>query len=133
MTISLTHKRVVSLNLITLSDGEIELKNNVRLTMGSELFLNSNHKNMIRVRYPVSLIIKDKIMIDVEYDFYFSATEEFTPDIIDSPLLRTKMPSLAYPYIKSYLDNLVFASGYDSTTIPFLDFMEEPLELTPKD
>lgn len=132
MGIKLTHKKVERLELSALSKGQIEQEKEVHINIGSTIYGHSTNKNMVRISYPVSLLIKDNVSISIDYDFYFTSSEEITEGFDSSEVARKDAPALAYPYIKSYIEGVLTMSGYKDFEIPFIDFEEDPFEFNKK-
>lgn len=132
MNVTIIAKKVTKLEFTELLKGEIEQDSQVNINIGSDIFANSQNKKLFRIKYPVTLTIRDIIRVSIYYEFDFATDEEITPDILDSDLVKIKAPSLAYPYIKLYLENIIATSGYPNVNIPFIDFYDTPLNLKPK-
>ncbi|MET4892236.1 hypothetical protein [Morganella morganii] len=127
MNISLIDKRVLSLSLSHLDAKESESDGQIHIKIGSEIFTKKDDVTLFRVRYPFNLEIKGLVKISLLYDFDFKSDSDITPETLSSELLTITAPTLAYPYIKSYVENLLSVSGYAVTGIPFLDFTVTPL------
>lgn len=129
MNTKIVAKKVTKLSFNQLEPGEIEQDSQVHINIGTDIYANSNNKNLFRIKYPINLIVRDIINISIDYDFDFLIDEEVTPSILGSELVSSKTPSLAYPYIKTYLENLITLSGYPNINIPYINFFETPLDI----
>lgn len=131
MKITLLYKLVQNVSLKSLEDGEIEQDNELKLTLGTEIFHNNKDTNLVKFRHSVSVVIKDIASIDLIYDFTFKTDEEVTESFNESDVATGVVPNLSYPYIKTYIENLLFSSGYKDISLPYLDFKDQPLKPEP--
>ncbi|HHR5847312.1 TPA: hypothetical protein ACS7XE_001491 [Providencia alcalifaciens] len=127
MSITLNAKRVVSLTMNQAEIVDDEKDGQLHINLGSEIFKNNNDKKLFRVRYPFNLEIKGLVKISLSYDFDFTSEKEINNEMLSSELVTITAPSIAYPYIKTYVENILSSSGYAGITIPYLDFNETPL------
>ena len=128
MEIKLTHKKVESLAIRSVLADELDQEKEFHINIGSTIYAHATKKNIVRIRYPIIVNIKEKVSVSMEYDFYFSLSEDVTEEFNDSITAKKEAPALAFPYIKIYLDNVLAMSGYKDIEIPFIDFNEDPFE-----
>ncbi|CAB5566685.1 hypothetical protein AB7V66_20540 [Providencia rettgeri] len=128
MEIKLTKKKVDNLTMRSILPDETEQDQQFHIKIGCTVYGNANNKNIVRIRYPVIVSVKDKATLSMDYDFYFTLSEELTEDFNTSIVTRQTAPALAYPYIKSYVENFLSISGYGDIDLPFLDFIKNPFE-----
>ncbi|EML0361299.1 hypothetical protein RI835_000624 [Providencia rettgeri] len=128
MDIELTHKRVDQLTMESLTKGQIEQEQPITVNIGSTVYAHDQDKKMVRINYPVIVTVKDNVTISIGYNFYFKLSESVADDFHKSETARKTAPALAYPYIKSYIENVLLLSGYRDFSIPFLDFNKDPFE-----
>ncbi|EMH4043673.1 hypothetical protein V6N22_003616 [Providencia stuartii] len=128
MDIELTHKRVDQLTLESLVKGQIEQEQPITVNIGSTVYAHDKDKKMVRINYPITVVVKDNVSISMSYNFYFKLSENVTDSFHKSEIARKVAPSLAYPYIKSYIESVLILSGYKDFSIPFLDFNKEPFD-----
>ncbi len=98
-----------------------------KLNIDSEIFLNQDNHKIFRVRYKVNAIIPGKIELNVEYDFDFRSDVDVDMSLPKNLTMRSKVPNLTYPYIKSYIENFIMMSGYGAYPLPYIDFIKEPM------
>ncbi|AYY32885.1 TPA: hypothetical protein UL433_004962 [Klebsiella pneumoniae] len=103
---------------------------NVTLKLDNELFLNKTDTKLFRSRYKVLVSIDGRIDINLVYDFDFKADEDVDVSLAKSLIVRSQIPTYAYPYIKSYLEHFLMMSGYGRAPLPFIDFVESPIPMT---
>lgn len=128
MDIKLTHKKVEALSIRSVVDGELDQEKEFHINIGSTIYSHKSKKNIVRIRYPVTFNVKDKVSVSMDYDFYFALSEEVTEEFNDSVTAKKDAPAIAFPYIKIYLDNVLAMSGYKDIEVPFIDFNKDPFE-----
>ena len=87
MNTKIVAKKVTKLSFNQLEPGEIEQDSQVHINIGTDIYANSNNKNLFRIKYPINLIVRDIINISIDYDFDFLIDEEVTPSILGSELV----------------------------------------------
>ncbi len=127
MNITINAKRVTSLTLTQDDENEAVSDKKLHISIGSEIFENHKNRKLFRVRYPFNLVIKGVVTASLNYDFDFISDEDVSSDTLSSELVTITAPSLAFPYIKTYIENVLSSSGYAGISIPFLDFSLTPL------
>lgn len=127
MNITINAKRVTSLTLTQDDKNEAVSDKKLHISIGSEIFENHNNRKLFRIRYPFNLVIKGVVTASLNYDFDFISDEDVSSDTLSSELVTITAPSLAFPYIKTYIENVLSSSGYAGISIPFLDFSLTPL------
>lgn len=133
MKIELIGKKVAELSLHPV-EGEASSKKttNAKVTLQNELYTNTKDAKLFRARYTVSISIESRFNIELKYDFDFKNDMDFSEEVAKSQELKSKVPSMVYPYIKTYAEQLISMSGLGSFNLPHFDFFEEPLEVTEK-
>ncbi|HBU8232617.1 TPA: hypothetical protein MDC20_003282 [Morganella morganii] len=127
MNITINAKRVTSLTLTQDDENESVSDKKLHISIGSEIFENHKNRKLFRIRYPFNLVIKGVVTASLNYDFDFISDEDVSSDTLSSELVTITAPSLAFPYIKTYIENVLSSSGYAGISIPFLDFSLTPL------
>lgn len=127
MNITINAKRVTSLTLTQDDENEAVSDKKLHISIGSEIFENHKNRKLFRIRYPFNLVIKGVVTASLNYDFDFISDEDVSSDTLSSELVTITAPSLAFPYIKTYIENVLSSSGYAGISIPFLDFSLTPL------
>ncbi|HEJ9542875.1 Uncharacterised protein [Proteus vulgaris] len=128
MKVKILYKTVHNLNLKNLEEGEVKQDNELRLTLATEIFHNNKDATLVKFRYTVTTVIKDEVSVDLIYDFAFKSEDEITESFNESDTATVMIPNLAYPYIKSYIENILSISGYKKINLPYINFFEEPLK-----
>ncbi|WP_025155290.1 protein-export chaperone SecB [Morganella morganii] len=128
MKIKIVYKEVHYLGLRHLEDGEIEQENELRFTLGTEIFHNKHDATLTKFRYTVTATLKDEVSLELIYDFAFQTDREVTESFNESEAATIMAPNLAYPYIKAYVENIFSISGYKKIILPYLNFFDEPLK-----
>ncbi|HEB5831870.1 TPA: hypothetical protein RZF54_004495, partial [Yersinia enterocolitica] len=112
MNIKLTAKKVIGIHLEPIGDDQSKKATGAKVTLNNEVYSNKKNTNVFRVRYNATIIIEPIVKLDVTYDFDFSSITEIDDDFVRSLEVRSTVPSLAYPYIKNYAEQLLGMSGY---------------------
>ena len=108
--------------------GKKDTKNtNATLKLDNELYLNKNNSKLFRARYKIHVEIEDSAEIDVIYDFDFKSDTDVDQSLVSSMVIRSQVPTLVYPYIKTYLEQFLLMSGYGSIPLPYVDFAQNPI------
>ncbi|AWO80688.1 hypothetical protein [Serratia marcescens] len=134
MKIELIGKKVAELSLQPL-EGESSSKKTMtaKVTLKNELYSNVKDTKLFRVRYHVQVSIETRLKIEITYDFDFKADADFSEEVAKSEEVRSLVPSMAYPYIKSYSEQLISMSGLGHFNLPYFDFFSDPLEPNDKE
>lgn len=105
-----------------------ELKSiSAELKINNELYLNKNDSKLFRVRYFVDVSLNNNLHIDLAYDFDFRAEDDVDQSLAKSLIIRSQVPNLVYPYIKTYIEHFLLMSGYGSIPLPYVDFIKNPI------
>ncbi|HCH7895480.1 hypothetical protein [Raoultella planticola] len=108
--------------------GKKDSKNtNANLKLDNELYLNKNNSKIFRSRYNIQVVIEDSAEVDVIYDFDFKSDTDVDETLVSSMVIRSQVPTLVYPYIKTYLEQFLLMSGYGNVPLPYVDFVENPI------
>ncbi|EKK7715975.1 hypothetical protein PO816_002876 [Cronobacter dublinensis] len=128
MNLNIISKKIhtVSLEEIQSDSNKKPIKADVSLT--NEIYANTKQSNIFRIRYKVSITIESKAKVELAYDFDFKSDEEFTNETANSLGVRAVAPSLAYPYIKAYAEQLISMSGLGNYNLPYFDFITDPFD-----
>ncbi|CDQ53043.1 unnamed protein product [Klebsiella pneumoniae] len=129
MKIELINKKVESLVMTPLegaSSGKKTMKATV--TLNNELYSNVKDAKLFRVRYFAYVTIEERLKMEITYDFDFRSEEDFSDDTAKSPEVRSLVPSIAYPYIKGYAEQIIHMSNLGSFNLPYFDFFTSPME-----
>lgn len=132
MNIKLTAKKVFGVSLEPIGDDQTKKPTGAKVTLNNEIYSNHKNTNVFRVRYNAIITIEPIVKLELIYDFDFISATEIDDEFVRSLEVRSIVPSLAYPYIKNYAEQLLGLSGYGYFNLPYFDFMSEPLELPEK-
>ncbi|MEB4673208.1 hypothetical protein MXL54_00260 [Enterobacteriaceae bacterium G50] len=129
MKIELIGKRIVNIALNQIDGTDTDKKSKTaKVTLNNELYSNVKDEKLFRVRYHVVVIIESRLQIEITYDFDFRSEVEFSEDLAKSHEIRTIVPSMAYPYIKTFAEQLMLLSNLGSFNLPYFDFFSSPME-----
>lgn len=129
MKIELIGKKVESLVLNPLEGKSAEKKPmKATVTLNNEIYSNVKDVKLFRVRYFVTITIEARLKMEIIYDFDFKSDEDFSDDKAKSIEVRSVAPSMAYPYIKIYAEQIILMSNLGSFNLPYFDFVDSPME-----
>ncbi|WP_241575062.1 hypothetical protein [Rosenbergiella nectarea] len=100
----------------------------VHVRLDNEIFENSKDKKSFKVRYIAAIKLEHRVEINVEYDFHFTSSEEINAETAKSSLFKSEIPSIAYPYLKVYVESMINLSGIGNYLLPYFDFYADPFE-----
>lgn len=126
--ITLLNKQVQSLSLEK-NHKEKDKDSKVKINLSSQLFTNVKDNSLFRIRYIVKVNANNYADLDIAYDFDFKTEEVVDEEFTTSLAVRSEAPSLAYPYIKAYIESVLQLSGYSNINLPYQDFTKDPLDL----
>ncbi|HCB2882995.1 TPA: hypothetical protein SCR51_001259 [Citrobacter freundii] len=128
MKLNLVSKKVHRASLEAIQGEPPKKKNKANVTISNEIYGNAKDPNLVRIRYAVAVIIDNVTKLDIDYDFDFKTDSEITSEFANSIEVRSSAPSLAYPYIKSYAEQLISLSGLGYYNLPYFDFISDPFD-----
>lgn len=132
MNIKLTAKKVIGISLEPIGDDPSKKPTGAKVVLNNEVYSNNKNTSVFRVRYNATITIEPLVKLELTYDFDFSSGTEIDDEFVRSLEIRSTVPSLAYPYIKIYAEQLLGMSGYGYFNLPYFDFISEPLEIPAK-
>ncbi|EIG2865762.1 hypothetical protein AB575_005030 [Escherichia coli] len=129
MKIELISKKVERL-VMTRLEGDSTAKKAIKTTvnLNNELYTNVKDSKLFRVRYFASVTIEGRLEMDITYDFDFRLEDDFSHEMAKSYEVRSIAPNMAYPYIKTYAEQIILMSNLGRFTLPYFDFLANPME-----
>ncbi|ENJ2006391.1 hypothetical protein AB0598_005256 [Escherichia coli] len=129
MKIELISKKVERL-VMTRLEGDSTAKKAIKTTvnLNNELYTNVKDSKLFRVRYFASVTIEGRLEMDITYDFDFRSEDDFSHEMAKSYEVRSIAPNMAYPYIKTYAEQIILMSNLGRLTLPYFDFLANPME-----
>lgn len=129
MKIELISKKVERL-VMTRLEGDSTAKKAIKTTvnLNNELYTNVKDSKLFRVRYFASVTIEGRLEMDITYDFDFRSEDDFSHEMAKSYEVRSIAPNMAYPYIKTYAEQIILMSNLGMFTLPYFDFLANPME-----
>lgn len=61
--------------------------------------------------------------LNINVDFFFKTDEPISEEFKLSDFTTINAPSIAFPYLRSYISNLTLQSGYDPVILPSINFI----------
>jgi|GEM_PF-1633106 len=125
MKIELIGKRVVNLTLNQIDgDKKAEKSTAAKVTLDSQLFANVKDTKLFRVKYHSITTIEARLQVELTYEFDFKSNEDFSEETAKSYEVISLVPSMAYPYIKTYVEQVLVMSNLGSFQLPYFDFFD---------
>ncbi|WP_112048751.1 hypothetical protein, partial [Escherichia coli] len=120
MKIELISKKVERL-VMTRLEGDSTAKKAIKTTvnLNNELYTNVKDSKLFRVRYFASVTIEGRLEMDITYDFDFRSEDDFSHEMAKSYEVRSIAPNMAYPYIKTYAEQIILMSNLGRFTLPY--------------
>ncbi|HBR6996826.1 TPA: hypothetical protein L9217_000800 [Klebsiella aerogenes] len=129
MKIELINKKVESLVMKPLeSDSAAKKTMSATVKLNNELYSNVKDSKLFRVRYFASVTIEGRLEMDITYDFDFQSEDDFSNEMAKSHEIRSIVPTMAYPYIKTYAEQIILMSNLGRFNLPYFDFFASPME-----
>ena len=100
----------------------------IHVRLDNEIFENKNDKHSFRVRYISAITVENRVEVNVEYDFHFTSSDEINEEAAKSEVFKSEIPSIAYAYLKVYVESLINLSGIGNYILPYFDFYADPFE-----
>lgn len=63
-----------------------------------------------------------KIQTEVEFWAYFEAEQDLTKEFLESHFTSVNAPAIAFPYLRSFLTNILVSAGYPALYLPTINF-----------
>ncbi|MBN1085595.1 protein-export chaperone SecB [Erwinia aphidicola] len=84
--------------------------------------MDYNQADMMTVRLNVTTLMTadNEFRLDIEHIFYFKFKRQVTGEEAQHAVVTAKTESIVFPYIRSYITNLLAMSGYPAANIPFI-------------
>lgn len=61
-------------------------------------------------------------VIEVEFWGYFQTEQEFTDEFLESHFTSVNAPAITYPYLRSFITNILVGAGYPAKYLPTINF-----------
>jgi phage anti-repressor protein len=98
----------------------------VKISLKNETFVNTKNPKAIKVRNYITIEIEQTAKLDIIYDFEFRLDIDFSKEIAITEEFKSTTMSMAYPYMKTFAEQMFTMSGISGAELPFLDFNEIP-------
>jgi len=116
---------------MNLLPGAENVKNvrSAKITLNYELYSNGRENKVFRVRYRTIVTIEEILEINMlyHYHFYFRSYVNFSAHIAKLKLVRSVAPSMAYPYVKIYAEQLILMSNLGGYNLRYFYLFEKPM------
>lgn len=71
-----------------------------------------------------SLVANETLDITIDYWAFFESDSELTDEFLNGPFTRINAPAIAFPYLRSFVTNLLVNAGYPAVYLPTINFVE---------
>lgn len=86
---------------------------------------NPDERKQFAVIFKITVKTSDEIAeFSVKYVAYFGSDEDITDDERNSPFFSINAPAIGYPFLRSYISNLMLISGYEPVMLPTINFVK---------
>ena len=119
MEFDLIDIEVKSLHLQKESQGS-DKKPVYQLKIDSTMDYNNADMKTVRLNVTTLMTAENNFKLEIEHIFYFKFKAQVTGEEAQQKIVDAKTESLVFPYIRTYITNLLAMSGYPPTNIPFV-------------
>lgn len=64
----------------------------------------------------------DSVLVKVDYWAFFEAESDLTDEFLNSHFISINAPAIAYPYLRSFVTNVLVSAGYPAFYLPTVNF-----------
>ena len=122
-----TLAKKISINVIdTQEDQELPLGLSL-----DEMTVNTHVANeAIKKNFAISFQVKSKLNTDetvelfVDFWAFFESDSELDDKFINGHFTQVNAPAIAFPYLRSFVTNILVSAGYPAVYLPTVNFVE---------
>ena len=59
-----------------------------------------------------------------DYWAFFESEQELSAEFLESHFTKINAPAIAYPYLRSFITNVLVSAGYPAVYLPTVNFVE---------
>ncbi len=78
----------------------------------------------IHFKVDATLIVSECLSVKCDYWAFFESEQVLTQDFLDSHFTSINAPAIAYPYLRSFITNILVNAGYPALYLPTVNFVE---------
>lgn len=127
MKISLVHTEVAELafhrEITKKGEGESG-EEKAAVSINFSTLLDEVNANFFSVVFDLSLLQPRGYNMQLKYLSWFECSEKLDENFLKTPFATINAPAIAYPYLRSYVTNLVVSSGFKPTILPVINFIQ---------
>lgn len=108
-------------NLQLLKDiGEEAKKPKYQLKLESTMDYNQADQKSVRLNVHTTMTADNSFKLELDQIFYFKFKTEISGEDAQRIITESKTEALIFPYVRTYITNLLTMSGFPSVHIPFI-------------
>lgn len=112
----------------------IDVQENQELPLGlslDEMAVNTHVANEeIKKNFAISFQVKSKLNADeavevfVDFWAFFESDSELDDKFLNGHFTQVNAPAIAFPYLRSFVTNILVSAGYPAVYLPTVNFVE---------
>lgn len=103
---------------LKLEENTSHTKSNIIIT--SFYFIDQKDKKNIKATMETVLLIADTLELSFKYNFFLKFKKEISSSKLNDFMAEINFHRLAYPYIRTYIVNLLNMSGFNIENLPII-------------
>lgn len=120
-SISLLTTRALNIKLESGNDKKSENKVD---DFNFEPIFDEQDKHLFSIIFHMKMYIDCEVELEFDYKADFKNSEEITNDFRASHFVKVNAPAIAYPFLRSFVANILLQSGYDPIILPAVNFVK---------
>jgi Preprotein translocase subunit SecB len=97
---------------------EMELKLNIK----NSVLTDEKDKKLFRERLDVSVIVGDKLEMNIVCIGEFSISQEIDDEFLKGNFPNVNAPAILFPFVRSFVSYLATNAGYPQVVLPAINF-----------
>jgi preprotein translocase subunit SecB len=87
---------------------------------------NDTNAQAFAISFQVKAVFKgsEYLEIDCDYWAFFESEQELSAEFLESHFTKINAPAIAYPYLRSFITNVLVSAGYPAVYLPTVNFVE---------
>lgn len=124
MQITLKHIQITKINFEA-NSYEKSITEELEVEMKYTTAFKTEKKDEFAVIFNLSLVDElSRMNLKIEAIAHFEASENIEEEDRQSPFFTISAPSIAYPYVRTFISNFTLNAGYESVILPTFNFVK---------
>lgn len=87
---------------------------------------DDDETNKFAISFDVSIKVnvEEVLLINIEYWAFFEADQALTEAFLNGHFTSVNAPAIAFPYLRSFVTNVLVNAGYPAVYLPTINFVE---------